>query len=103
MDSSMSDVALDSSTPDASMTDATLPSIPVLQLIKSAQAQHGLRNGDYQRYRRYCTARLARLYKSLNFTHGKGKYVKKPITEATVTNVRSLSVPYCYPSCFSFL
>lgn len=45
-------------------------------------------------YRRYCTARLARLYKSLSFTHGKGKYVKKPITEATVTNVRSVSVPF---------
>jgi len=51
MDSSMTDVTMDSSTPDVSMPDATLPSIPVLQLIKTAQAQHGLRNGDYQRYR----------------------------------------------------
>lgn len=32
-----------------------------------------------------------RLYKSLNFQHGRGKYVKKPIVESTVTNVRSLS------------
>ena len=24
--------------------------------------------------------------------HGRGKYVKKPISEATVTNVRSLSI-----------
>ncbi|KAL6182695.1 hypothetical protein ACLB2K_044108 [Fragaria x ananassa] len=40
-------------------------SINVLQLLKSAQMQHGLRHGDYTRYRRYCTARLRRLYKSL--------------------------------------
>ncbi|KAJ6764301.1 SIGNAL RECOGNITION PARTICLE 68 KDA PROTEIN [Salix koriyanagi] len=45
-------------------------SINVLQLLKSAQMQHGLRHGDYARYRRYCTARLRRLYKSLKFTHG---------------------------------
>nr|XP_024397376.1 signal recognition particle subunit SRP68-like isoform X2 [Physcomitrium patens] len=90
--SSTTDLTMDTSTEDVAMVDAALPSIGVLQLIKGAQAQHGLRHGDYQRYRRYCTARLARLYKSLNFTHGKGKYVKKPITEATVTNVRYLHI-----------
>ncbi|XP_010249222.1 PREDICTED: signal recognition particle subunit SRP68 [Nelumbo nucifera] len=65
-------------------------SINVLQLLKSAQMQHGLRHGDYTRYRRYCTARLRRLYKSLKFTHGRGKYVKRAITESTVTEVRFL-------------
>ncbi|CAM8909650.1 unnamed protein product [Rhodiola kirilowii] len=65
-------------------------SINVLQLLKSAQMQHGLRHGDYTRYRRYCTARLRRLYKSLKFTHGRGKYNKRAITEATVTDVRFL-------------
>jgi signal recognition particle subunit SRP68 len=67
-------------------------SIHVLQLLKSAQMQHGLRFGDYTRYRRYCTARLRRLYKSLKFTHGRGKYTKKSITSATVTEVRFLHV-----------
>ncbi|MCL7039798.1 hypothetical protein MKW94_011340 [Papaver nudicaule] len=67
-------------------------SINVLQLLKSAQMQHGLRHGDYTRYRRYCTARLRRLYKSLKFTHGQGKYNKKAITESTVTEVRYLHV-----------
>ncbi|KAG6545239.1 hypothetical protein Mapa_013351 [Marchantia paleacea] len=67
-------------------------SFKVLQLIKTAQTQHGLRLGDYKRYRRYCTARLMRLYKSLNFKHGRGKYVKKEISEATVTDVRYLHV-----------
>nr|XP_043615136.1 signal recognition particle subunit SRP68 isoform X2 [Erigeron canadensis] len=65
-------------------------SINVLQLLKSAQMQHGLRFGDYTRYRRYCTARLRRLYKSLKFTHGRGKYAKKSITLSTVTEVRFL-------------
>lgn len=67
-------------------------SINVLQLLKSAQMQHGLRHRDYTRYRRYCTARLRRLYKSLKFTHGRGKYVKKAIVESTVTDVRFLHI-----------
>ncbi|KAL4601010.1 hypothetical protein ACB092_11G241100 [Castanea dentata] len=59
----------------------------LLQLLKSAQMQHGLRHGDYTRY---STARLSRLYKSLKFTHGCGKYTRKTITESTVTEVRFL-------------
>ncbi|KAD6454900.1 hypothetical protein E3N88_09606 [Mikania micrantha] len=50
----------------------------------------------------HCSVR--RLYKSLKFTHGRGKYTKKPITASTVTEVRMyemtdssgfLSVDYC--------
>lgn len=67
-------------------------SINVLQLLKSAQMQHGLRHRDYTRYRRYCTARLRRLYKSLKFTHGRGKFTRRAITESTVTEVRFLHV-----------
>ncbi|GLT83871.1 hypothetical protein SLE2022_021380 [Rubroshorea leprosula] len=58
-------------------------SINVLQLLKSAQMQHGLRHGDYTRYR---------LYKSLKFKHGRGKYTRRAITESTVTEVRFLHV-----------
>ncbi|XP_055804120.1 uncharacterized protein LOC129873123 [Solanum dulcamara] len=65
-------------------------SVNVLQLLKSAQMQHGLRFGDYARYRRYCTARLRRLYKSLKFTHGRVKYTKRQISVTTVTEVRFL-------------
>ncbi|GER54207.1 signal recognition particle subunit SRP68 [Striga asiatica] len=67
-------------------------SVNVLQLLKSAQMQHGLRFGDYTRYRRYCSARLRRLYKSLKFTHGRGKYTKRAVTGSTVTEVR-LPIP----------
>lgn len=69
-------------------------SVNVLQLLKSAQMQHGLRFGDYLRYRRYCTARLRRLYKSLKFTHGRGKYTKKAIAASTVTEVRFLHLVF---------
>ncbi|KAF6169655.1 hypothetical protein GIB67_004047 [Kingdonia uniflora] len=67
-------------------------SINVLHLLKSAQMQHGLRHGDYTRYRRYCTARLRRLYKSLKFTHGRGRYTRRAISESLVTEVRYLHV-----------
>ncbi|MQL98407.1 hypothetical protein Taro_031105 [Colocasia esculenta] len=67
-------------------------SINVLQLLKSAQLQHGLRHRDYTRYRRYCSARLRRLYKSLKFTHGRGKYARRAISESTITDVRFLHV-----------
>eukprot|EP00250_Pteridium_aquilinum_P008462 c17965_g1_i2 orf=336-2180(+) len=67
-------------------------SFNVLQLIKTAQNEHGVRHRDYTRYRRYCTARLRRLYKSLKFTHGRGKYVRKQIAVANVTDVRFLHI-----------
>jgi hypothetical protein len=52
MDASTPHVTMsDASTLDVTMSDAALPSVAVLQLIKGAQAQHGLRHGDYQRYR----------------------------------------------------
>ncbi|GAU25472.1 hypothetical protein TSUD_71260, partial [Trifolium subterraneum] len=86
--------AMEVDDPKSTNSDQIAPkfSINVLQLLKSAQMQHGLRHGDYTRYRRYCTARLRRLYKSLKFTHGRGKYAKRTITEANVTEVRFLHV-----------
>ncbi|KAF0900191.1 hypothetical protein E2562_027550 [Oryza meyeriana var. granulata] len=69
-------------------------SINVLELMREAQMQHGLRHGDYTRYRRYCTARLRRLYKSLKFLHGRGKYTRRNITESTVTDVRFLHIVF---------
>ncbi|KAK8680219.1 hypothetical protein V6N13_109171 [Hibiscus sabdariffa] len=86
--------AMEIDDPNSNISDQISPkfSINVLQLLKSSQMQHGLRHGDYTRYRRYCTARLRRLYKSLKFTHGRGKYTRKAITESTVTEVRFLHV-----------
>lgn len=77
---------------DDAAIKSTQFSVNVLQLIKAAQGQHGVRHHDYTRYRRYCTARLRRLYKSLKFLHGRGKYIKRKIVEATVTDVRFLHI-----------
>lgn len=88
----MASMEVDSANSNASDPDNPRFSVNVLQLLKSAQMQHGLRHGDYTRYRRYCTARLRRLYKSLKFTHGRGKYTKRAITQSTVSEVRFLHV-----------
>ena len=40
-------------------------SLKLLPLVRSLQSKHGLRHGDYQRYRGYCSRRLARLRKVL--------------------------------------
>ena len=54
-------------------------SLPLLKLIKEAQQQHGLRHGDYQRYRTYCSRRLQRLRKVLHFGQGDKKSYKKKV------------------------
>merc|ERR1712142_466740 len=66
--------------------DSITYSMKLLPLIRNLQAQHGLRHGDYQRYRGYCSRRLARLRKVLNFVQGdRRKFVKKEMnTEAMI-------------------
>ncbi|KAG0487847.1 hypothetical protein HPP92_006658, partial [Vanilla planifolia] len=41
---------------------------------------------------RYCSARLRRLYRSLKFKHGRGKFVNNEITVSTITEVRYLHI-----------
>lgn len=38
-------------TPSVETDSKTLFSVEILRLIRDAQKQHGLRHGDYQRYR----------------------------------------------------
>lgn len=93
-----------------------LLSLDILQAIRTAQSQHGLRHGDYGRYRRdgacalvdwcrscaaasqltlspahrrqYCSRRLRRLYKGTKFLHGRGRFQKKKMEPAMVTDTR---------------
>lgn len=46
-------------------------------MIKDAQQQHGLRHGDYQRYRGYCTRRIRRLRKALKYPQGDKRHFKR--------------------------
>uniref|UniRef100_A0A5S6QE69 Signal recognition particle subunit SRP68 n=1 Tax=Trichuris muris TaxID=70415 RepID=A0A5S6QE69_TRIMR len=50
--------------------DGGFATVHILQLVKEAQQQHGLRHGDYQRYRQYCSRKLRRVRKSLKLTSG---------------------------------
>ncbi|XP_013986884.1 signal recognition particle subunit SRP68 isoform X2 [Salmo salar] len=55
--------------------------LEILQIIKDSQQQHGLRHGDYQRYRGYCSRRLRRLRKTLGFKCGnRHKFTGKKMT-----------------------
>ena len=66
----------------------------VLETVKAAQAQNGLRHRDFQRYRQYCARRLRRLRKSVKFLHGKGKaFVGKKVDAETATEARHLYLP----------
>ena len=54
--------------------DTTPPlDLQLHHMLRSLQLQHGLRHGDYQRYRHYVTRRLARLRKAGKATHKGGK------------------------------
>ncbi|XP_039595538.1 signal recognition particle subunit SRP68 [Polypterus senegalus] len=66
-------------------------SLEILQIIKESQQQHGLRHGDYQRYRGYCSRRLRRLRKTLGFKMGnRYKFTGKKITVDMLTDNRYL-------------
>lgn len=83
-------------------------SLPVLKIIIEGQGLHGLRYGDYQRYRQYCGRRLQRLRKGLNFVHwelgkGKSKFVQRAISEDTVVDQRYLElVLYKAERCWAY-
>uniref|UniRef100_A0A8C9Z1Y7 Signal recognition particle subunit SRP68 n=1 Tax=Sander lucioperca TaxID=283035 RepID=A0A8C9Z1Y7_SANLU len=63
----------------------------ILQIIKESQQQHGLRHGDYQRYRGYCSRRLRRLRKTLGFRMGnRHKFIGKKITVEMLSDSRYL-------------
>lgn len=72
--------------------------IEVLRLIRDAQQQHGLRHGDYQRYRGYCTRRIGRLRKALKLPQGDKRHYKKrdvgvELIEAKNADERFLHIP----------
>uniref|UniRef100_A0A8C3CSR1 Signal recognition particle subunit SRP68 n=1 Tax=Cairina moschata TaxID=8855 RepID=A0A8C3CSR1_CAIMO len=72
-------------------SESALTQIPVLQIVKESQQQHGLRHGDFQRYRGYCSRRLRRLRKTLNFKMGnRHKFTGKKVTEEILSDNRYL-------------
>ncbi|ESO03053.1 hypothetical protein HELRODRAFT_112400, partial [Helobdella robusta] len=69
-------------------------SLEVLQVVKDVQQQHGLRHGDFQRYRQYCSRKLRRIRKVVNFQQGtKHKVQPRKITAETLKDQRCLYIP----------
>ncbi|KAG2522513.1 hypothetical protein BBO99_00004828 [Phytophthora kernoviae] len=79
---------------EPSTTSTEVLSVPILETVKAAQLQNGLRHRDFQRYRQYCARRLRRIRKSTKFTHGKGKqFINKKVDVETATENRLLYLP----------
>ncbi|XP_012171630.1 signal recognition particle subunit SRP68 [Bombus terrestris] len=79
---------------DTTPTEQKTYSMEILKIIKEAQQQHGLRHGDYQRYRGYCSRRLRRLRKVLKVPQGDKRHFKRrDITAMMVTDDKFLQVP----------
>lgn len=66
----------------------------VLAVVKTSQSEHGLRHGDYERYRVYCSNRMRRLRKSIGFVHGaRSKFAKRVLRPADCVDPRHLLLP----------
>jgi signal recognition particle subunit SRP68 len=64
--------------------------LEILKIIKNAQQQHGLRHGDYQRYRGYCSRRIRRLRKVLKLPQGDRRHFKKrEVTDTHINDKKS--------------
>ncbi|XP_034939236.1 signal recognition particle subunit SRP68 [Chelonus insularis] len=78
----------------ANPKEARVYSLEIQKIIKAAQWQHGLRHGDYQRYRGYCSRRLRRLRKVLKVPQGDRRHFKrKDITPTMVNDDKFLQIP----------
>lgn len=75
------------------LEDLPAVSLEILNVIKTSHAQHGLRHGDYLRYRQYCSRRLHRIRKGASLTHGKGRFTKKPLEPRMIRDARTLMLP----------
>lgn len=73
-------------------------SFPILADVTAAQAAHGLKHSDYERYRQYCTRRISRLRSATELTNRHGnqvrKYAERAVTPADVVrDPRALCIP----------
>ncbi|XP_063853403.1 signal recognition particle subunit SRP68-like [Scylla paramamosain] len=72
----------------------TLYTLKVCPVVKEAQLAHGLRHSDYQLYRQYCSRRIHRLRKNLDFIQGDRKnFRKKLVTPEVLKDERFLYIP----------
>lgn len=55
--------------------------IAVSLIVRGAQMGNGIKRGDFQRYRNYCTAKIKKIRKAMNFKYSgpKVKFSSKKI------------------------
>ncbi len=88
------DDQLEASNLESEATDATAFSLKVLPLTFSLHQKHGLRHNDYQRYRGYCSRRLARVRKATKMVQGeKKRFHKKEVTGESLREEKLLEIP----------
>jgi signal recognition particle subunit SRP68 len=75
------------------MVDLPSVTLEIFNVVKSSHAQHGLRHGDYTRYRQYCSRRLRRIRKTLGMQHGKGRFVRRALEPHMVKDAKALTMP----------
>jgi signal recognition particle subunit SRP68 len=62
-------------------------------LTKTAQNAYGMKNGDYSRYRRYCSHKVFKLRQSLGIKHGnKTKFVRKDYVKEKPNDSKTLQL-----------
>ncbi|CAH0579119.1 unnamed protein product [Chrysodeixis includens] len=75
-----------------------LLTLEIFRITKDAQQQHGLRHGDYQRYRGYCSRRIRRLRKVLKIPQGDRRhYRRRDVTTVHLTASTAESRLLCVP------
>ncbi|XP_064096539.1 signal recognition particle subunit SRP68-like [Macrobrachium nipponense] len=73
---------------------SALYTLKVLAAVREAQLAHGLRHNDYQLYRQYCSRRIRRLRKNLDFIQGdRRNFRKKDVTVEVLKDERFLLIP----------
>ena len=61
--------------------------------MKSAQNNYGVKNGDYARYRNYCSRKIQKLRKAMNIKYGnRTKFVRRDIINDHYNDNRVLQV-----------
>lgn len=66
--------------------------LEIAEFTRSSQSVNGLRHGDYNRYRHFCTRKLQRLRTSLKIPNGKHKFRKAELP-SVLNSVRFLQIP----------
>lgn len=69
-------------------------SLAILGTAKVAQGAHGLKHGDFVRYRQYCSRRLMRVRRVTKLQQGRGRFVARAVSAAdAVRDERALLIP----------